>query len=434
MQFCSEEVLETDLEHGVHLAGIGGVGMTALAEMLLDLKVVVTGSDITPSKNVDRLKARGVRVFPSHEKEQVGKKLVCRSTAVKDSNPEVLFAKKVVFRSTLLSYLAKGKKQLVVAGAHGKTTTSALLAHCMKTSPLNCSFAVGGLCSNLDRYGRISDGEYFVLEGDESDGSHLKTNPFGAILTSCDVDHLAFWKKGEALCESYRKFALKVRSYEHFLYYGADPYLKTWKVPGKSYGLEEGFDYFAKNIHLMNDASTFTIGGKDVLFPMFGEYNIKNAIAVYGLLDSLGVGHDQIALGFKTFKGVDRRMEYLGKNIYSDYAHHPEEVRNVLEHFNKVSKEVAIVFEPHRITRFQDEMNEFCKVFKNVVITDIFEASEETKVNPFPLIKEFCNRTGSVYVPLSSIKGYLAQERKTVVALTAGSLDGQLREFIQEAK
>ncbi len=433
MKFCSEKLFEKDLEQGVHLAGIGGVGMTALAEMLLDLGIEVTGSDTAASKNVDRLKALGVKIYSTHEEKHVENKLLCRTRAVKDHNPEVLAAKKAVFRSTLLAYLAKGKKQLVVTGSHGKTTTSALLSHCMVRCGFNPSFAVGGLCPSLDRYGRISEGEYFILEGDESDGSHLKTDPFGAILTSCDVDHLAFWKNGEALHESYKKFASMVKSKKNFLYYGEDPYLKTFEVGGKSYGLNKDFDYFATNIHLDTTQSTFTIGGKELSFPMFGEYNIKNAIAVYGLLDSLGVSSVDIIEGFKTFKGVVRRMEYLGKNIYSDYAHHPEEVKSVLHALSKVSEDIAIVFEPHRITRFQDELNGFCKVFKNVVITDVFEASEDTKVDSLPLLQEFCLRTGSVYVSLEGIKNYLSNEKKKVVALTAGSLDKKLREFVEEA-
>jgi UDP-N-acetylmuramate--alanine ligase len=434
MKCSCEEVREKDLENGVHLSGIGGVGMSALAEMLLDLGVEVSGSDVTLSKNIDRLKKRGVKIYSTHEGDVVGNKLVCRTRAVKDDNQEVLAAKKAIFRSDLLAFLAQGKKQLVVAGAHGKTTTSALLAHCMVECGLNPSFAVGGLSSNLDRYGRISDGEFFVLEGDESDGSHLKTDPFGAILTSCDVDHLAFWKEGKRLQQSYKEFASKVVSSDHFFYYGEDPYLKTCTIKGNSYGLEGQYDFAANNICLKENSSAFTIFGNKVFLPMFGEYNIKNCVAVFALLNSLKVPSEAIIHAIKTFSGVDRRMQYLGKNIYSDYAHHPEEVKAVLESLKKGKMEVAIVFEPHRISRFEDEMEHFCNVFNHIVITDVFEASEDTGKDPIPLINTFCKKTGSTYIPLEKIKSYLKIEKRNILALTAGALDKTLREFVEEEK
>ncbi len=429
MLCCFEEVVEEDLTHGVHLAGIGGVGMTALAEILLDLGIPVSGSDTTCSKNVLMLRSRGVKIYPSHKKEQVGEKLLCRTRAVKDDNEEVLAAKKVVYRSTLLAFFAKNKKQIVVTGAHGKTSVSALLSHCMMECGFDISFAVGGWSKSLGRYGKISSGEYFILEGDESDGSHLKTNPYAAILTSCDVDHLAFWKEGSKLQDSYIEFAKKVETKKHFVFHGDDPFLALHKVEGIPYG--EG-EYRADNIELEVGASSFSLREERVHLPMFGVYNIQNAIAVIALLESFDVPFEKIKRALATFKGVMRRMEYLGENIYSDYAHHPREVEEVLKSVEKFSEEVAVVFEPHRLSRFQDEMEEFVKVFPPVVITDVFEASEDTGVDSKPLLKEFCERTGSIYVPLNEVKQYLQKEKKKVLALSAGSLDKKLREFVDE--
>lgn len=434
MHYCCEELTLKDLEKGVHLCGIGGVGMTALAQMLLDLNISVTGSDTKVSQNVENLKKLGVIVYPSHKKEQVGEKLVCRTRAVKDDNEEVFFAKKAVFRSTLLSLLAKGKKQLVVTGAHGKTTVSALLSHCMIECGYDISYAVGGFCPSLGKNGKIGSGEYFVLEGDESDGSHLKTEPFGGILTSCDVDHLAFWKKGDSLLDTYKQFTEMITSPAHFIYNGEDAFLAGKDIKGISFGSSSLFDYHVEDVHLECDKSTFSIKGKKMVLPMFGEYNIQNALCVYALLESLGVDHDQIANAFFTFKGISRRMEYLGKNIYSDYAHHPEEVKSVLKSISKISEEIAIIFEPHRCSRFRDEIDGFIKVFDHVVITDIFEASEGLNMDPLPMIERFCRETNSQYVPLNQIENYLLLEKRKVLALGAGSLDSLLREYVRQEK
>lgn len=432
MDYCFEEISKSDLKDGVHLSGIGGVGMTALAEILLDLGVEVTGSDVLESKNVLRLRAKGVKVFLEQKKENIGNKLVCRTRAVKDDNEEVAFAKKAVYRSSLLAYLAKGKKQIVVTGAHGKTTVSALLAHCMQECGFDISFAVGGLSPSLDRYGKVGSSEYFVLEGDESDGSHLKTDPYGAILTSCDVDHLAFWKKGENLQSAYLKFCTMVKEKKHFFFFGDDPLLAKQAVEGKSFGEKGSNDFVLENCNLGVKESSFEVHGKKVVCPMFGRYNMLNALSVYALLESFGVEHDAIVGAFSTFKGIMRRMEYLGKNIYSDYAHHPQEVKSVLKSLDQLNDDIQIVFEPHRLSRFQDELEGFCAVFKNVVITDVFEASEGLKIDQTLMLKEFCRRTNSTYIPLKEMSGYLKGEGKKVLAMSAGPLDAKLRKFVEE--
>jgi UDP-N-acetylmuramate--alanine ligase len=430
MHYCCERVHSKDLENGVHLCGIGGVGMTALAEMLLDLNISVTGSDTKFSANVLKLRERGVKIYASHKREHALNKLVCRTRAVKDDNEEVHFAEKVVFRSTLLAYLAKGKKQLVVTGAHGKTTVSALLSHCMLECGYDISYAVGGFSKSLGRYGKIGGGEYFVLEGDESDGSHLKTEPYGGILTSLDVDHLAFWKNGDNLLESYKKFIENITCPGHFIYNGEDPFLLDKDIPGVSFGMSDLYDYYPENVQLECAQSSFSVKGEKIILPMFGAYNIKNALSVYALLESFGIPCGKIKKAFTSFKGISRRMEYLGKNIYSDYAHHPEEVKSVLKSVKKIAEDTVIIFEPHRVSRFKDELENFISVFHNVIITDIFEASEGLNTDPLPLIERFCKETGSRYVRLDQIEGYLKTEKRKVLALGAGSLDALLREYV----
>ncbi len=432
MHCCFEPIVETDLENGVHLSGIGGVGMSALAELLLDLNISVTGSDTTLSKNVLRLRARGVTIFLDQKKEHIGNRLVCRTRAVKDDNEEILFAKKSVFRRDLLAFLAKGKKQIVITGSHGKTTTSALLSHCMIVCGFDPSFAVGGLSTSLDRYGRVGKGEFFVIEGDESDGSHLITQPFAAILTSVDVDHLAFWKNGDNLLASYREFISKIKSKESFLYFGDDEVLASMHPSGKSYGFKKGSDFRVEITSLELNRTTFSINDTPFSLPMFGSYNCLNAAAVYGLLDSLGVSHQKIRESFSSFSGVMRRMEHVGYDIYSDYAHHPSEVRAVLRDLEGVHGDVQIIFEPHRLSRFKDELEGFCKVFKEIVITDIFEASEGLCIDPKPLLKMFCKQTNSIYVPLEEIETYLSEHKRKTLVIGAGPIDQVLRNYVNK--
>ena len=427
---CFDEIVEKDLDKGVHISGVGGVGMTAIAELLIDRGVDVTGSDIIYSKNIERLQRCGIKIYLNQQKSNVGERLVCRSRAIKDSNEEVVYAKKSVYRSSLLSFLAQEKKQIVITGSHGKTTTTALLSHCMKKAGYDISYAVGGFCSNLGSYGKIGSSEYFIIEGDESDGSHLKTNPYGGILTSCDVDHLAFWKKGDHLHQSYKTFANNIRHSNHFLFNEDDLVIKNMKLEGVGYGLTSEHGYRPSDISLTKHGSTFNIKGQIFTLPMFGEYNIKNAVAVYGFLTSIGVSEEKIQEGFSTFKGILRRMEYLGRNIYSDYAHHPAEILEVLEGVKSTFKEVKIIFEPHRLSRFRDEIEYFCKVFDEIVITDIFEAHEGLDIDGVSLIKKFCEDTNSIYIPIEKIGDFIENEEKTILALGAGPLDGKLREYL----
>jgi len=430
---CSyEEIVESDLANGVHLSGIGGVGMSALAELLLDLNISVTGSDTSLSKNVLRLRARGVPIFLEHKKEHIGNRLVCRTRAVKDDNEEIVFAKKSVFRRDLLAYLARGKRQIVVTGSHGKTTTSALLAHCLNVCGFDPSFAVGGLSESLHRYGKIGCGEFFVIEGDESDGSHLITEPYAAILTSVDVDHLAFWKSGESLLASYREFISKVESKKHFVYFGDDEVLSSLHPSGVSYGFNKGCDLCVKITSLELDKTTFLINGTPFSLKMFGSYNCLNAAAVYGLLHSLGVCSQKIDNAFSSFKGVMRRMEHIGYTIYSDYAHHPSEVKAVLKDLEGVHGHVQIIFEPHRLSRFKDELEGFCEVFKEIVITDIFEANEGLSIDPKPLLETFCKRTNSTYIPLKEIEAYLDDHRQKLLVIGAGPIDQVLRNYVNK--
>jgi UDP-N-acetylmuramate--alanine ligase len=278
----------------------------------------------------------------------------------------------------------------------------------------------------------MGSGEFFVIEGDESDGSHLITEPFAAILTSVDVDHLAFWKNGENLLASYKEFISKVKSKESFLYFGDDEVLTSLQPIGKSYGFNKGCDFCVEITSLELDKTTFSINGTPFSLKMFGSYNCLNAAAVFGLLDSLGVCHQKIREAFSSFKGVMRRMEYVGYDIYSDYAHHPSEVRAVLRDLEGVHGDVQIIFEPHRLSRFKDELDGFCEVFKEIVITDIFEASEGLFIDPKPLLEIFCKKTNSLYVPLGKIETYLSENKRKTLVIGAGPIDQMLRNYINK--
>lgn len=431
MEFYFEELIEKDLTNGVHLSGIGGVGMSALAEILLDMNIPVQGSDTFESTNVKRLVKRGVKIFGSHKKEHIGNRLVCRSRAIKDDNEEIIYAKKTIFRSTLLAFLAKDKKHIVVTGSHGKTTVSTLLSHCLRFLGEDISFAVGGYSRSLDRFGRVGKSDYFVIEGDESDGSHLKTKPYGAILTSTDIDHLAFWKEGRNLQDSYVQFAKSVQNKDLFIFNGEDKFLVENKVQGKRYAETKDVEYNISISSLSLEKGEYLLNGQSVTVPMFGAYNCYNSAAVFGLLDSLGFEKKEIIKAIGSFSGVYRRMEYIGKNVYSDYAHHPEEVKAVFNTIQKLKQTYTVIFEPHRISRFKDELDGFCASLEGVYITDVFEASEGLNHDQTPYIEEFCKRTDSIFVPLEEIETIIHKERKPILMMGAGILDTKVRELLQ---
>jgi UDP-N-acetylmuramate--alanine ligase len=436
-----------------HFIGIGGVGMSALARILHEKGYKVSGSDLSKTYVTKELEEIGIHVFYNQVKENISTdQIIVYSTAIKPSNPEWLAAEKNVkmHRSELLEELLSEKKAILVVGAHGKTTTTTLFTYILKEGGSDPSFVIGGFSESLERKnGKLGAGNYFIAEGDESDGSFLRADPEGAIVTNVDFDHLDFWKSEEALLEAYQTFIKRIKRRDLLFYYCEDPFLSSWKVSGVSYGFSQKADLRASNLRFRGGKQYFTIDfqGKtyiDIEINLLGRHNVLNGLACFGMAISLGVKEDVIRIALSSFKGVKRRLEWKGclngAYIYDDYAHHPEEIEATLsalkQAFNNERK--IAVFQPHRYTRLKDLMNEFAtkKIWKDsdeLIVTDIYSAGEE-KIEGVT-IEAFLEKLEkkATYVPREKIVHFLQNRISSgdlVVTLGAGDITTVSSELI----
>ena len=441
-----------------HFIGIGGVGMSALAHILLNQNRKVSGSDAKSSTVLDNLIEKGAKVSLIQQKSNISKdQTIVYSTAIKDDNLELVEAKrlglKLLHRSDLLTDMMSSKKELIVAGAHGKTTTTALLSHVLQIASFDPSFAIGGFSPSLEGNGRGGKGEYFVAEGDESDGSFLKTKPFGAILNNIDSDHIGYhWNSYNDLLKAYQTFIEMVEQPECFIYNGDDKKLQEWAPKGVSFGVSKDVDVRAENISSDNFGMKFDIVDgsncvQDINFAMIGRHNMLNALGVYALASRLGVSELSLREAFSTFKGVERRMELKGSvdNIYviDDYAHHPKEIVETVEALSQAFpvRRLIKVFQPHRYSRIASLLEEFIEVLEaiseNLIITDIFAAGEspEGLITTEKFLDAIETKTEFQYVPRNSISNYMSkivEPGDIVLMMGAGDITKESLKLVQE--
>lgn len=424
-----------------HFVGIGGIGMSALARILLQRGAPVQGSDLSPSYVTKDLQMAGAVVFSDHQPSHVVSPCtVVYNTQIKKDHPEYQAAIEqqlpILHRSDLLAQLMQGSKTLLVTGTHGKTTTSCLLTHVLQIAEKEPTFALGGVALNFNSNGAHGAGEYFVAEADESDGTFLKYPSFGAIITNIEEDHLDHWGTREALIDGFREFASKAQ--QILWWNGDDSILQSLHLKGKTFGFGPNSDVQIKNWtqqgwHL---EITLSYQGQDAVFelPLLGEHNVMNAAAVFGMAIDLGISVAAIQTAFKTFKGVKRRMEKKGESrgavFYDDYAHHPTEIATTLLGVRKAigEKRLIAVFQPHRYTRLRDCWKEFLTCFTSadvVFITDVYSAREEPisgidgekfyqelkDFAPFPVY----------YLPDDSLESFL-RPHDVVITLGAGDI------------
>lgn len=379
----------------VHLIGIGGIGMSALAHLSKDKNFVVTGSDIKKSQITSELEERGVQIDYSQSGRLIDQDTVCVfTTAVKDDNPDLLRAKllscKILHRSEFLNLLMAGKKTIMISGAHGKTTTTALLVDVFKQANLNPSYAVGGVLAK-DRFASFTDGDYFIYEGDESDGSFLIGNPISAIFTNIDKEHLDYWKNFDHLLDAFKKAIDKVQDPNKVFVSYEDPYLKTLRKDIQLLGFDPSCKLYAQNIKITLSCTTFDVyHQKDFLghfeLGLFGEHYVKNALCVIALSLEFNIDLKEIQEAFRKFRGVKRRFEVLGKiestALVDDYAHHPTEIKAVLAVVKKMvpQSRTLVVFQPHRFSRFEELLDEFIHVLSQdftLLSLPVYAASEK---------------------------------------------------------
>lgn len=380
----------------VHFVGIGGIGMSALAHVLVDKGFAVSGSDLASSYLTEHLVKKGIQISIGHNEKNIeGATTVVYSSDVVMQNPECKEAIKqkvrLIHRAQLLAELMESHTSILVSGTHGKTTTSSLLTHLFVNAKFDPSYAIGGMIHSLGSNGAGGHGNFFIAEADESDGSFLKYTPTGAIITNIDNDHLEYWKNKEELLKGFKKFADQVKEQENLFWCKDDKNLSSLNLKGYNYGFSKDANLAIDNFGQKGWTSffDFTFKGKrylNVEISLIGAHNVLNAAATFGSALQLGVPEEAIRTALKTFSGIGRRVEKKGEaygiSFYDDYAHHPTEIVATLNAVRAAiqNKQLLVAFQPHRYTRVRDCLEQFPEVFDaaNVLlITDIFSAREE---------------------------------------------------------
>jgi UDP-N-acetylmuramate--alanine ligase len=387
----------------IHMVGIGGIGMSGIAEVLLTLGYSVSGSDTKPSTITERLQDLGAAIFDGHKAENVeGAHVVVTSSAVKPDNPEVLEAHKrkipVIPRAEMLAELMRLKYGIAVGGAHGKTTTTSMVASILAAAHLDPTFVVGGRVNQAGTTARVGKGEYFVVEADESDRSFLLFAPVVAVVTTIDREHLDQYSSLEDIQAAFLQFVNRVPFYGAAVLCLDEPNVQAIipqvKRPIITYGVSNQADLVISDIELQGMGSEFRLTYKGEDLGMFrlphppGIHNVRNASAAAAVALYLNVATDLIREGLAKFAGVGRRFDVKGSvndiTVVDDYGHHPAEIRATLEaarlcKFNRL----LVLFQPHRYTRTQHLWGEFLRTFNHadiLVLLDIYSAGE----NPVP--------------------------------------------------
>lgn len=384
----------TDQIH-YHFIGIGGIGMSGLARILVGRGYAVSGSDINRNYVTEALEKSGIKVFDEQNALNISSDmLVIYSSDIKKDNPEYAAAIKkgcqLFHRSDLLAQLMTDSHSLAIAGTHGKTTTTSLLTTVLIETGRDPTFVVGGIIAPYQTNAREGKGNYFVAEADESDGTFTKYHPWGAIVTNIDGDHLNYFKTWEALVASFQQFASHIKSNNQFFWCGDDENLVKLNFLGISYGFNENNELLITNFRQNGWKISYDCHYKDhhylnIEVPLAGKHNALNSAAVFGLCLELGMPEEEIRKGLAAFKGVARRcekkIEYNQVLFLDDYAHHPTEINATLRAVKSAIgiKRLIAVFQPHRYSRLQYCLNLFGNVFNDadeVIVTDIYSAGE----------------------------------------------------------
>lgn len=442
-----------DLMHrkvkNIHFVGIGGIGMSGIAEVLLNLGYTISGSDLSQSDITQRLAVLGARIFAGHDASHLGgADVAVTSTAVKADNPEVLEAHRraipVIPRAEMLAELLKMKFSIAVSGSHGKTTTTSMVSTVLAHGGLDPTMVIGGKLASIGSNAKMGDGEVIVAEADESDGSFLKLSPSLAVITNIDREHLDYYRDIDEIKEAFLQFANIVPFYGSTILCLDDENVKTIlpKIKRKTitYGITSPADYRAGDIHFAGSSSTFSLFYKEepcgsVTINVPGRFNVYNSLATIAVAREFDMEFSTIFEGLKRFVGVHRRFEVKGTardvTVVDDYGHHPTEIRETLAAARHVWKDrIIVVFQPHRYTRTNALFKEFLTSFADadtLIVTDIYAASEDPipGVNTLTLC-EGIRRSGHrdvTYIPdFDDIVNHLmATAKPTDVIITQGA-------------
>lgn len=386
-------------DYHIHFVGIGGIGMSGIAELLINLGYTVSGSDLKLSSITRRLADKGATIFKGHSKKQVtGADVLVTSSAISNENPEVIQAKAqgipIIPRAAMLAELMRIKYAIAVSGAHGKTSTTAMIAQILNTGGLDPTVIIGGLLMGLDTNALHGQGEFIVAEADESDGSFLQYTPAIAAVTNIDLEHLDFYTDIEDIKNKFVQFINSVPFYgvaiicldnEHI-----QDILPRITVRHTTFGLSAQADLQAGQIRFENGRSRFTVrrGNRElgeIVLNLAGQHNILNALAGIATGLELKLSFEVIKQALEEIKGVRRRLEIKGEKkqilVMDDYGHHPTEITATLNAVRESfpGRRLVVVFQPHRYTRTQALFNEFSRSFYQsdvLILVPIYAASE----------------------------------------------------------
>ena len=426
--------------------------MSGIAEILFNLGYHITGSDIRSSETIERLKDLGIGIRIQHAGENVeGADVVVISSAVKETNPEVISAKDkripVIRRAEMLGELMRMKYGIGIAGTHGKTTTTSMVGEILSEGGLDPTIVVGGKVVNLGTNARLGNGQYMVAEADEYDRSFLRLTPTIAVVTNLEPEHLDYYKDYEEIQSAFLEFVNKVPFYGRVILCWDEENVRNLiplvERPVTTYGLSSGVDLMAHSIRFEESHSEFEvkIKGKDfgkMTLSVPGLHNIKNSLAAIGVALELNISWDNIRTALNKFKGVHRRFEILGiirgVMVVDDYAHHPTEIEATLKSARAGWKRrIIAIFQPHLYSRTRDFYREFGKALLEsdlLVVTDIFPAREDPLFGiTGELVSESARKFGHkqvFYVPrIEDIPSFLkdkVKENDMVITLGAGDV------------
>lgn len=450
----------------IHFVGIGGVGMSGIAEVLNNLDYEVTGSDLRGSETTRRLEGLGINITVGHNAENIkDAHVVVISSAVSSDNPEVMAARElaipVIPRAEMLAELARLKYGVLIAGSHGKTTVTSLVSSVLAYGGIDPTVVIGGKLKGLGSHAKLGQGDFLVAEADESDGSFLKLTPTIGVVTNIDREHMDFFKKIDDLKEAFLSFINKVPFYGLNILCGDNEHIKELipRVQRRfiTYGVSEGLDLVARDIETYDLKSRFeavlngeSIGKFEV--PLIGSHNVSNCLAAIAVANELDISVEKIRESLKEFSGVKRRLEHKGEvsgiRIIDDYGHHPEEIRVTLKAMKEAMAQgndkgrLVALFQPHRYSRTRDLLEEFFGAFTDadkVILIDIYPAGEKPVegINAGVLC-EGIKATGKDIDYINKkdeVVGYLSKELEegdTLLTLGAGDVWKLGEEFLRK--
>ncbi|OIO73868.1 MAG: UDP-N-acetylmuramate--L-alanine ligase [Zetaproteobacteria bacterium CG1_02_53_45] len=386
--------------HNIHLIGIGGIGMSGIAELLFNQGFNVQGSDVTASHNVVRLRSLGINVYVGHAAENLGDaQVVVVSSAIDKSNPEIAAAHQrgipVIPRAEMLAELMRMKQGVAIAGSHGKTTMTSLIAHGMEAADLDPTYIIGGRLITTGSNARLGASPWLIAEADESDGSFLRLSPTIAVVSNIDPEHLDHYGSFEALLEAFATFVNLVPFYGRVVLHHEHPHVAALREnlhkPVTTYGSSPQADLHLISSRADGEGQCFTAASRvdgslgEFRLPMPGRHNAENALAAMAVLLDMGLDVETIRTSMSSFEGIQRRFQRTNMGdgvLVDDYAHHPKEVMATLAAARDCwpDRHIAVVFQPHRYTRTRDLMDEFMGAFdaaNEVALLPIYAASEK---------------------------------------------------------